>query len=112
MKEYVHNWGGLTGEVIRAVTTNREKSAEVIVTGKGKKHLKEIGAKARRYSTSIFVPYAQMGNGLKNLLTTLWIGGMWVIGVLVAPILFKALDNSLAGMVVGKLFHAIGRRVS
>ena len=37
MKEYVHNWGGLTGEVIRAVTTNREKSAEVIVADRVKK---------------------------------------------------------------------------
>ena len=42
LKEYVHNWGGLTGEVIRAVTTNREKSAEVIVTGKGKKNIDNL----------------------------------------------------------------------
>lgn len=49
-----------------------------------------------------------MGNGFKNILTALWIGGMWVIGILVAPILFKSLDNGLAGMVAGKLFHAIG----
>ena len=42
MKEYVHNWGGLTGEVIRAVTTNREKSAEVIVAGKGKKNIDNL----------------------------------------------------------------------
>ncbi|SFN06205.1 protein of unknown function [Formivibrio citricus] len=49
-----------------------------------------------------------MGNGLKNLLATLWIGGMWVAGLLVAPILFRALDGALAGAVAGKLFHAIG----
>ena len=30
-KEYVHNWRGLAGERKRAVTTNCEKSAEVIV---------------------------------------------------------------------------------
>ena len=42
MKEHVHNWGGLTGEVIRAVTTNREKSPEVIVTGKGKKNIDNL----------------------------------------------------------------------
>ncbi len=30
-KEYVHNWGGLTDEGTQVVTTNREKSAEVIV---------------------------------------------------------------------------------
>lgn len=49
-----------------------------------------------------------MGTGLRNVLTTLWIGGMWVIGILVAPILFRALDNPLAGAVAGKLFNAIG----
>lgn len=49
-----------------------------------------------------------MGNGLKNLLTTLWIGGMWVIGVIAAPILFSHVDKVLAGMLAGKLFHAIG----
>ena len=47
MKEYVHNWGGLTGEVIRAVTTNREKSAEVIVAGQGKKKNNDSKAKNR-----------------------------------------------------------------
>ncbi|WP_051710148.1 DUF4149 domain-containing protein [Andreprevotia chitinilytica] len=49
-----------------------------------------------------------MGVGFKNILTALWIGGMWIIGLLVAPVLFKSLDNGAAGMVVGKLFHAIG----
>lgn len=49
-----------------------------------------------------------MGNGLKNLLATLWIGGMWVIGVIAAPILFESVDKAVAGMLAGKLFHAIG----
>ncbi len=49
-----------------------------------------------------------MGNGLKNVLTTLWIGGMWIIGMIVAPILFSSLDKAVAGMVVGKLFQVIG----
>ncbi len=49
-----------------------------------------------------------MGNGLKNLLTTLWIGGMWVIGVMAAPILFGNVDKAVAGMLAGKLFHTIG----
>lgn len=50
----------------------------------------------------------RMGNGIKNLLTTLWIGGMWIIGVVVTPALFGSLDKAVAGMVAGKLFHAIG----
>ncbi|MBS4020471.1 MAG: DUF4149 domain-containing protein [Dechloromonas sp.] len=40
---------------------------------------------------------------------TLWIGGLWVIGYLVAPVLFANLgDRQLAGMVAGKLFALIG----
>ena len=49
-----------------------------------------------------------LGSGLKNLLTVLWIGGMWTIGVIAAPLLFAGLDKATAGMVAGKLFHAIG----
>ncbi|MEJ2793890.1 DUF4149 domain-containing protein [Iodobacter sp. LRB] len=49
-----------------------------------------------------------LGSGLKNLLTVLWIGGMWTIGVIAAPALFAGLDKATAGMVAGKLFHAIG----
>lgn len=49
-----------------------------------------------------------MGNGLKNLFTTLWIGGLWVVGILVAPILFASTDKAMAGMLAGKLFHAMG----
>lgn len=33
---------------------------------------------------------------------------MWIIGVVVAPALFSNLDKAVAGMVAGKLFHAIG----
>ena len=49
-----------------------------------------------------------MGNSFRNILTTLWVGGMWVIGVVAAPILFDSVDKSVAGMLAGKLFHAIG----
>ena len=49
-----------------------------------------------------------MGHGLKNILTVLWIGGMWIIGLLVTPILFAVLDQHSAGMAAGKIFHAIG----
>lgn len=40
---------------------------------------------------------------------TLWVGGMWAIGYLVAPVLFASLgDRQLAGMVAGKLFALLG----
>ena len=40
---------------------------------------------------------------------TLWVGGMWAIGYLAAPILFSSLgDRQLAGLVAGKLFSWFG----
>ena len=40
---------------------------------------------------------------------TLWVGGMWAIGYIVAPVLFASLgDRQLAGAVAGKLFALIG----
>lgn len=39
---------------------------------------------------------------------TLWVGGLWAIGYLAAPVLFAELgDRQLAGMVAGKLFALI-----
>jgi hypothetical protein len=38
-----------------------------------------------------------------------WVGGMWAIGYLAAPVLFANLgDRQLAGVVAGKLFSLIG----
>ena len=40
---------------------------------------------------------------------TLWVGGLWAIGYIAAPVLFSSLgDRQLAGMVAGKLFSLIG----
>lgn len=40
---------------------------------------------------------------------TLWVGGMWAIGYIAAPVLFSSLgDRQMAGMVAGKLFALIG----
>ncbi|AXS80544.1 DUF4149 domain-containing protein [Dechloromonas sp. HYN0024] len=40
---------------------------------------------------------------------TLWVGGLWAIGYMAAPVLFAGLgDRQLAGMVAGKLFALIG----
>jgi len=39
----------------------------------------------------------------------LWVGGMWAIGYIAAPVLFSSLgDRQMAGMVAGKLFSLIG----
>lgn len=40
---------------------------------------------------------------------TLWVGGLWTIGYIVAPTLFTTLaDRQLAAMLAGKLFVLIG----
>ena len=40
---------------------------------------------------------------------TFWVGAMWTIGYIVAPMLFSALgDRQLAGVIAGKLFHLLG----
>ncbi|MFC4159632.1 DUF4149 domain-containing protein [Chitinimonas lacunae] len=44
---------------------------------------------------------------LRAILTVLWVGGLWVIGVVVAPILFQQLDHAQAGRVAGALFRAM-----
>lgn len=40
----------------------------------------------------------------EKLLLTIWVGGMWSIGYIVVPVLFKMLDKSVAGNVAGQLF--------
>lgn len=40
-----------------------------------------------------------------DLSVTLWVGGMWLLGYIVVPLLFKSLpDRMLAGRVAGELF--------
>ena len=42
---------------------------------------------------------------LAALSITLWVGGMWILGYVIVPALFKILpDRQLAGMVAGQLF--------
>ncbi len=47
---------------------------------------------------------------LHGVALTLWVGGLWSIGYLVAPTLFHALgnDRQLAGQLAGRLFELIG----
>jgi hypothetical protein len=40
---------------------------------------------------------------------TLWVGGLWALGYIAAPVLFASFgDRQLAGVVAGKLFAIIG----
>ena len=43
----------------------------------------------------------------EKIILTLWVGGMWATGYIVAPVLFKMLDKSLAGNIAGELFTLI-----
>jgi hypothetical protein len=41
----------------------------------------------------------------ERILLTVWVGGMWTVGYVVAPTLFAMLDDrSLAGSIAGRLF--------
>lgn len=44
--------------------------------------------------------------GLDRIILTLWVGGLWISGYLVAPTLFSMLENrQLAGQLAGQVFH-------
>lgn len=40
----------------------------------------------------------------ERILLTLWVGGMWTAGYLVAPILFNTLEREMAGNIAGRVF--------
>lgn len=50
----------------------------------------------------------QLSDAIYLAAITLWVGGLWAIGYMTAPVLFASLgDRQLAGMVAGKLFALI-----
>lgn len=50
----------------------------------------------------------RLAEALYLVAITLWVGGLWAIGYVAAPVLFSSLgDRQLAGMVAGKLFALI-----
>lgn len=47
-------------------------------------------------------------DALQTIAVTLWVGGLWVTGYVVAPLLFANLpDRILAGNIAGKMFGAM-----
>jgi hypothetical protein len=42
----------------------------------------------------------------ERVLLTLWVGGLWMTGLVVAPVLFKRYERMLAGDIAGRLFAA------
>ncbi len=50
----------------------------------------------------------RFAEALQSIAATLWVGAMWGIGYIVAPLLFSRLgDRALAGLIAGKLFSLI-----
>lgn len=44
-------------------------------------------------------------DALQSIAVTLWVGGLWTIGFVVAPLLFARVpERALAGLIAGKLF--------
>jgi len=52
----------------------------------------------------------RLADALHDVALTLWVGGLWVIGYLVAPTLFATLSNDrqTAGLLAGRLFESMG----
>ena len=49
-----------------------------------------------------------IADALQSIAVTLWVGGLWAIGLIVAPLLFHTLaDRSQAGLLAGQFFTAI-----
>lgn len=58
---------------------------------------------AKNYATLLRMK--NLPHHLAALLTTAWVGGLWAIGYLAAPVLFTAQpDKQLAGMLAGQMF--------
>ena len=50
-----------------------------------------------------------LADALHSIAVTLWVGGLWIVGLMVAPLLFHTLsDRSLAASLAGVFFTAIG----
>jgi hypothetical protein len=46
---------------------------------------------------------------IERVLLTLWVGGLWVTGLVFAPVLFGNFERLLAGDIAGRLFAAMSR---
>ena len=49
-----------------------------------------------------------VGDALQSIAVALWVGGLWAVGFIVAPMLFRRLgDRMLAGALAGELFTIV-----
>jgi len=52
----------------------------------------------------------RLGQMISAWAVVLWVGGLWIVGYMVAPLLFHSLpeDRALAGLLAGKMFAGMG----
>jgi small-conductance mechanosensitive channel len=43
----------------------------------------------------------------ERVVLTLWVGGLWMAGLVVAPVLFRSYERMVAGEIAGRLFAAV-----
>jgi hypothetical protein len=48
-----------------------------------------------------------MLQAVERVLLTLWVGGLWMTGLVVAPVLFRNYERMVAGDIAGRLFAAM-----
>jgi hypothetical protein len=44
---------------------------------------------------------------VERVLLTLWVGGLWTTGLVIAPVLFRNYERMVAGEIAGRLFGAV-----
>ena len=53
------------------------------------------------------MPLSATLQAIERVLLTLWVGGLWVTGLVVAPVLFRNYERMVAGEIAGRLFAAM-----
>jgi cytochrome c biogenesis protein CcdA len=53
------------------------------------------------------MPIPFLFQAVEQTLLTLWVGGLWITGLVYAPVLFAGLDRLQAGDIAGRLFSAM-----
>jgi len=53
------------------------------------------------------MPLSAILQVVERVLLTLWVGGLWVTGLVVAPVLFRNYERMVAGDIAGHLFAAM-----
>ena len=53
------------------------------------------------------MPLSVILQAAERVLLTLWVGGLWMTGLVVAPVLFRNYERMVAGDIAGRLFAAM-----